>query len=69
MLPFSEPIFIRKSYRIYTLSILEVSKNITDVDDEYDFFRMKFHISFTAFKTTLVKFHNAISKNKTHMHK
>ena len=43
-----------KSFCICNLSILEFSKNIADVDDEYEFFTIKFHVSFMAFKTTLV---------------
>ena len=45
---------LQKSFSTCNLLSLEVSKNIADVDDEYEFFTIKFHISFMAFKTTLV---------------
>ena len=49
MLPLPEP--NRLEYVTYQL--LKFPK-YNRVDDEYDFFRMKSHISFMAFKTTLV---------------
>ena len=47
---------LQKSFSTCNLLSLEVSKNIADVDDEYEFFGMKFHVHLWLSKQHLYNF-------------